>query len=106
MRLPSVANAIRVRACATVLVLGTLVGGLVDARLISRVLLAAPEERPLPDAQAFLREARKRLQTDSALQSSYVYFETRREQKLDKRGRVTEESVKVFESYPGLPGEP
>jgi hypothetical protein len=31
--------------------------------------------------------------------------ETRREVKLDKRGRAREESVKVFESYPGLPGE-
>ena len=48
---------------------------------------------------------RKRLQTDSSLQSSYIYVETRREQKLDGRGRVKEESVKVYESYPGLPGE-
>src|SRR6185436_18209282 len=35
----------------------------------------------------------------------YVYVETRRERKLDGQGRTTEESVKVFESYPGLPGE-
>ena len=34
-----------------------------------------------------------------------MYVETRREQKLDKRGRVQEESAKVLESYPGLPGE-
>jgi hypothetical protein len=34
-----------------------------------------------------------------------VYVETRREQKLDKDGRTREESVKVVESYPGLPGE-
>ncbi len=63
------------------------------------------QERPLPDQERFLREARAHLQTDSTLQSSYIYTETRREQKLDGRGRVTEESVKVFESYPGLPGE-
>ena len=63
------------------------------------------QDRPLPDQQAFLLETRKHLQTDSALQSSYVYVETRRERKLDKQGRTTEESVKVFESYPGLPGE-
>ena len=63
------------------------------------------QERPLPDQESFLREARTRLQTDSSLQSSYIYLETRREQKLDGRGRVQEESVKVFESYPGLPGE-
>jgi hypothetical protein len=69
------------------------------------VTASAAQERPLPDQAQFLREARSHLQTDSSLQSSYVYMETRREQKLDGRGRVTEESVKVFESYPGLPGE-
>ena len=63
------------------------------------------QNRPLPDQQSFLIEARKHLQTDSTLQSSYVYVETRREQKLDKGGRTREESVKVFESHPGLPGE-
>jgi len=72
--------------------------------LIAAATVAA-QDRPLPDAQSFLAEARKRLQTDSALRSSYVYVETRREQKLDKSGRAAEESVKVFESYPGLPGE-
>jgi len=63
------------------------------------------QERPLPDRETFLQEARKHLQTDYSLQSSYTYVETRREQKLDKHGRVTDESVKVFENYPGLPGE-
>jgi len=65
----------------------------------------AAQDRPLPDQESFLKETRKHLQTDSTLQSSYVYTETRREQKLDKQGRISEESVKVFESYPGLPGE-
>ena len=69
------------------------------------VVAVVAQERPLPEREAFLRETRKHLQTDTSLQSSYVYVETRREQKLDKRGRVLEESVKVFESYPGLPGE-
>jgi hypothetical protein len=63
------------------------------------------QERPLPDQTVFLREVRTHLQTDSSLQSSYIYTETRRERKLDDRGRVKEESVKVYESYPGLPGE-
>ena len=65
----------------------------------------AAQDRPLPDQQSFLAETRAHLQTDSALQSSYVYVETRRERKLDKQGRTTDESVKVFVSYPGLPGE-
>lgn len=64
------------------------------------------QERPLPEQEAFLREARTHLQTDAALQSSYMYVETRREQKLDGRGRVTSESRTVIESYPGFPGEP
>jgi hypothetical protein len=63
------------------------------------------QDRPLPDQESFLQETRKHLQTDSTLQSSYVYIETRRELKLDKRGRTSEGSVRVFESYPGLPGE-
>ena len=63
------------------------------------------QEQPLPDQDTFLREVRAKLRTDSSLQSSYIYTETRREQKLDDRGRVTQESVKVYENYPGLPGE-
>ena len=68
--------------------------------------LLGAQERPLPDQAAFLKETRKRLQTDASLQSSYMYIETQREVKLDKNGRKTAESVKVYESYPGLPGEP
>ena len=72
-------------------------------------LLALPsvfaQQRPLPNADAFLQETKKHLQTDSALQSSYSYVETRKELKLDSRGQPTGQSVKVFESYPGLPGE-
>jgi len=63
------------------------------------------QQRPLPNADAFLQETKKHLQTDSTLQSSYSYVETRRELKIDSRGQATGESVKVFESYPGLPGE-
>ena len=74
------------------------------ALFVASATLAA-QDRPLPDQESFLKETRKHLQTDSALQSSYVYVETRREQKLDKQGRIREESIKVFESHPGLPGE-
>ena len=82
------------------------------ARLVCLSLVAlcltplGAQDRPLPDSEAFLRETRKHLQTDSALQSSYTYTETRRERKLDKRGRVTSESIKIFENSPGFPGEP
>ncbi len=64
------------------------------------------QDWPLPDKAAFLAEARKYLQTDRSLQGSYMYVETRRESKVDRDGRKQEETVKVYESYPGLPGEP
>jgi len=71
-------------------------------------LVATPlvaQQPPLPDQQAFLRELRKHIETDEYRQLGYMYVETRREQKLDKAGQPTGESVKVLESYPGLPGE-
>jgi hypothetical protein len=71
-------------------------------------LLATPAtagQRPLPDQQTFLQEVRKHLDTDDERQSGYMYVETRRNQKLDKSGRPTGESVTVVESYPALPGE-
>ena len=63
------------------------------------------QERPLPEQQSFLQEVRKHLETDDERQSGYAYTETRREQKLDSAGKPTGETVKVVESYPGLPGE-
>jgi hypothetical protein len=70
------------------------------------VSVLAAKDRPVPNQDAFLKETRKHLQIDSSLQRSYMYVETRRELKLDKDGRTVEESVKVSESYPGLPGQP
>ena len=63
------------------------------------------QDRPLPDLQTFLAQARTRLQTDNERQRSYIYVETQRERKLDGKGGVRSESVKVVESYPPLPGE-
>ena len=67
---------------------------------------SSAQDRPLPELEPFLKEVRERLQTDRTLQSSYSYVETRRELKLDKQGRTTGVSEKVFENYPGFPGEP
>jgi len=63
------------------------------------------QERPLPELQPFLAQARTRLQTDNERQRSYIYVETQRRMKLDESGRARNESVKVVESYPALPGE-
>lgn len=75
--------------------------------------LAAPErpfdaaqDRPLPDFNTFAAEVKKHLATDEERQSGYMYIERRIEQKVDGAGRLTGESVKVFEVYPGLPDEP
>ena len=71
------------------------------------ILVAAPiaQERPLPDFDAFATEVKKRLATDDERQSGYVFTERRLEQRVNADGRVTSESVKVYEIYPGLPGE-
>jgi hypothetical protein len=76
--------------------------------LVLAVLLAvatSAQQRPLPDFNTFAAEVKKHLATDEERQSGYVFNERRLEQKLDAAGRVTDESVKVYEVYPGLPGE-
>src|SRR5690349_20420002 len=72
----------------------------------ARAVGGGQSTRPLPDQQPFLDEVRKRLDTNDQRQSGYMYVQTQRERKLDKAGQTTGESVKVLESYPGLPGEP
>ena len=81
------------------------VGRIAAAALLCLVTPVTAAQRPLPDQQQFLDEVRKRLDTNDQRQSGYMYVDTRRERKLDKAGRTTNESVKVLESYPGLPGE-
>lgn len=75
--------------------------------LAALLLTAVPaaQESPLPDFNTFSAEVKKHLATDEERQSGYMYVERRIEQKVDGSGRLTGESVKVFELYPGLPGE-
>jgi hypothetical protein len=73
--------------------------------VLALVAVPAAQERPLPDLQPFLAQARTRLQTDNERQRSYIYTETQRERKLDGAGRVRSEKLKIVESYPPLPGE-
>ena len=63
------------------------------------------QDRPLPDYETFAAQVKKHLATDEERQSGYMFLERRTEQKIDGAGRTTSESVKVFEVYPGLPGE-
>lgn len=76
--------------------------------LVVAVLLVAvgsAQEHPLPDFDTFAAQVKKHLATDEERQSGYMFTERRIEQKVDASGRPTSESVKVFEVYPGLPGE-
>jgi hypothetical protein len=77
------------------------------ALVLAVLLVAAPsaQDRPLPDFDTFAAEVKKHLATDEERQSGYVFDERRIEQKVNAAGRVTGESVKVYEVYPGLPGE-
>src|SRR6267142_5796872 len=70
-------------------------------------LLAAPraQEQPLPDFDTFAAQVKTHLATDEERQSGYMFVERRSEQRLDSSGRTEHESVKVYEVYPGLPGE-
>ena len=75
--------------------------------VLAVLLVVAPsaQERPLPDFNTFAAEVKEHLATDEERQSGYVFDERRVEQKVNGAGRVTDESVKVYEVYPGLPGE-
>src|SRR5262245_29233296 len=82
--------------------------GLMRALLLALLLLTAvplAQEEPLPDFDTFAAQVKKHLATDEERQSGYMFIERRTEQKLDASGRVTSETKKVFEVYPGLPGE-
>lgn len=78
-------------------------------RLVLVVLLlvttSAAQDRPLPDYDTFAARVKAHLATDEQRQSGYMFIERRTEQRLDASGRVKDETVKVFEVYPGLPGE-
>jgi hypothetical protein len=73
--------------------------------VVAFLAVRAAQDRPLPDYETFAALAKARLATDEDRQSGYMFIERRTEQKLDASGQPKDESVKVFEVYPGLPGE-
>lgn len=73
--------------------------------LVLFLALPAAQDRPLPDYEPFAAQVKAHLATDDERQSGYMFMERRTEQKLDGSGRTTGESVKVYEVYPGLPGQ-
>lgn len=77
----------------------------VGMAVLCRPALPQGQDRPLPERESFLQQTREGLLTLDADQSRYVFEVTRREQSLDEDGRPTDEQVRTYESYPGLPGE-
>jgi len=73
--------------------------------LIAMLVAPQAQERPLPDFDAFAAQVKQHLATDEERQAGYMFVERRTEQRLDSSGRTQHQSVKVFEVYPGLPGE-
>src|ERR1700681_3473317 len=78
---------------------------IVLALLAFGCITTTAQDRPLPDFSTFAAQVKAHLATDEERQSGYMFIERRTEQKLDGSGRPKDESVKVFEVYPGLPGE-
>ena len=75
------------------------------APLVILLTTSAAQERPLPDYDAFAAQVKARLATDEERQGDYMFVERTTEENLDGSGRAKSESVKVFEVYPGLPGQ-
>jgi hypothetical protein len=75
------------------------------AVLVAMLAAPAAQERPLPEFDSFAAQVKKKLATDEERQGGYMFIERLTEQKLNGSGRPTSESVKVFEVYPGLPGQ-
>ncbi len=74
--------------------------------VVVSIALAVPavsQERPLPDLQAFMAEARKHIRTDDQLLNQYTFREHRRDIHLTKLGKLTAGAMEVFEVYPGVP---
>jgi hypothetical protein len=80
--------------------------GLIVGRIVL-LLIATPaaQDPALPDYETFAAQVKLHLAADEERQSGFMFTERRVEQKLDASGRLKGEEVKVFEVYPGLPGE-
>jgi hypothetical protein len=63
---------------------------------------AAAQQRPLPDPETFLAQARVHLKTDRQLLSQYTFLERETKIGLSKFGKVTTGPVQLFQVYPGL----
>jgi hypothetical protein len=81
---------------------GKLIRLIILALLSAAIEQATAQERPLPDAERFLAQARAHLKTDRQLLSQYTFRERETKIHLSKFGTLTTGPVQVFEVYPGL----
>jgi hypothetical protein len=81
---------------------GKLIRLIIAALLSVAIEAGTAQERPLPDAEPFLAQARAHLKTDRQLLSQYTYLERETKIHLSKFGTLTTGPVQVFEVYPGL----
>jgi hypothetical protein len=72
----------------------------VAAVLAATLAHPAAQSAPLPDADRFFAEARKRLASNGLLQSRYMYRERVTEVRANPFGRIGTGPVETFEVYP------
>jgi len=60
------------------------------------------EDKPLPELDAFVAEARKHLRSDRLLLSQYSYTQTETERRLNKDGSIKKVEVTMSEIYPSF----
>ena len=70
--------------------------------LSAAIAQATAQDRPLPNAELFLAQARAHLQTDRQLLSQYTFLERETKIHLSKFGTLTTGPVQLFQVYPGL----
>lgn len=80
-----------------------------SAALLAVVVVALPvapaAQRPLPDADAFFAEARKRLASNPDLRAPFAYRERRIEPRLNPFGRMGSGPEEIADVFPGpVPG--
>jgi len=66
----------------------------------------ARQEPPLPDRQAFLEEAARRLKGEDVLRARYIYRERQVRVDFDEDGRPEKKTTRDFEVYPSVQGSP
>lgn len=67
---------------------------------------AVTGEKPLPEAHAFLAEARTRLKSDGRLLDAYTFHERQVRVDLDEGGRPEKTTTRDFDVYPSVDGCP